>query len=266
MKSIFEAPEEYAADAIRITDDIWFVGNREVSSHLIDTGSGLILIDTCFPETADMLVMSVRSAGFDPADIKYILHTHAHYDHIGATAMLADKYGCRTFIGKKDAFILSERPELTWHAEYGVPPCPDFAPDVLISDGDEICLGRTCVQCIASPGHTPGNMTYIWNTSWKGERYTAALTGGFYPNTAASDYMKKYGLEGWREGFGYTFDRLCRLAPDITLGAHPSFNSTFEKAALLGGAENPFIDPWEWGRYIENGRSFFEEFCLNDPL
>ncbi len=266
MPDILSAPWEYEVPPIRITDDVWYVGNRDVGSHIIDTGDGFILIDTAYPQTFSLLLKSVRACGFDPADIKYILHTHAHYDHIGATRMLTEAYGCRTFLGAGDAFILSERPELTWHSELGQPFNEGFLPDVLLYDGDEVSLGHVRIGCIASPGHTPGNMTYVWQTRCGGIAHTCVLSGGWWPNTAESGYLKKYSLSGWRENYSYTFDRLSSLDADIMLGAHPSFNSTFEKAVLSGKGTWPFVVPGEWRAALEAGKKQFGELCAGDPL
>lgn len=265
MGEVYQTPWEYDIAPFQISDDIWYVGNSSVSAHLIDTGDGLILIDTCYPQTAYMLIESIRKCGFDPEDIRFILHTHVHYDHIGATRMLVEKYGCKTFLGEGDEFIIRDRTELTWHDEYGLPFFEHFQPDVLLKDGDTVELGHTRIHCISSPGHTPGNMTFLWETTWQGKTHTAAVTGGYYPNTATTDYMKKYGVN-WRDGFVYTFRRLAELEPDLPLGSHPVFNDTLGKAARIGKGENPFISPGEWACMLAGGKEIFEKTCRNDPL
>jgi len=264
MAYICNAPWEYDTAPFQITDNVWFVGNTDVGAHLIDTGDGLILIDTAYMETAYMLFESIRLCGFDPADIRYILHTHAHFDHIGATRMLAEKYGCKTCLGEGDAFFFTENQALIWHHETE-PYDGIFVPDILLKDGDVIKLGNTEVTCIASPGHTPGNMTFCWTTTWKGKEYSCVLSGGYYPNTAPSAYLKKYNLKGWRDNYRYTFDRLAQISPQIMLGAHPVFNNTFEKASRMTEDHNPFIRPDEWLTSLAEGKRVFEELCANDP-
>ncbi len=266
MKEVYETPWEYDTPPFRITDDIWYVGNTSVAVHLIDTGGGLLLIDTGYPQTAYLLIESIRAAGFDPNAIRWILHTHVHYDHIGATRALVEKYGCKTYLGVRDADILRSRRELTWHPEYDLPFNEGFTPDALVNDGDKLRFGDICIECIASPGHTPGNMTYRWNTRVNGVPHTAAITGGFYPNTATSEYIRKYGIPNPRPDFQYTFDRLSGLQVDITLGSHPVFNNAFERASGITENTNPFVDPAEWQRELEVGRRRFCELCDQDPL
>ena len=267
MSEVYEEPWAFDTPPVQLSDNIWYVGNTSVGSHLIDTGDGLILVDTTYPQSAYLLFESIRIAGFDPADIRYILHTHAHYDHIGATKMLVEKYGCKTYLGKPDVEIITKRHELTWAPEYKIPFREEFHVDAELDDGDTVTLGNTTVHCILSPGHTPGNMTYLWETTWHGEPHTAVISGGFYPNTASAEYLKRYGLpKTWRTSFIDTFDKLEKLTPDFFLGAHPVFNNFFEKAAKLTADENPFINPGEWQNYIREGRKIYNDFCEKDPL
>jgi metallo-beta-lactamase class B len=86
-EEFYRYPYRYAVKPFCIYGNLFFVGNSDVSAHLIDTGDGLILIDTTYPTTAAMLIQSIWEVGFNPKDIKYIIHTHGHYDHFGATEL-----------------------------------------------------------------------------------------------------------------------------------------------------------------------------------
>ena len=94
---------EGAVKPFQIIGNVYFVGCIPASSHLIDTGDGLILIDTGYEDTLFMLVDSVYRLGFQLSDMKYIIHTHWHGDHTAATAGLVALTGAKTFIGYKDA-------------------------------------------------------------------------------------------------------------------------------------------------------------------
>ena len=93
---IMQTPWEYDIEPFQITDNVWYVGNSQVGSHLIDTGDGLVLLDTGWPNTLYMLLESIRRAGFDPGDIRWILHSHYHIDHIGGTGRMMKKYCCHS--------------------------------------------------------------------------------------------------------------------------------------------------------------------------
>lgn len=266
MGTVLHSPWEYEQKPFRITDDLWYVGDKSVAAHIKDTGEGLILFDTCYPQTAYLLFEAIRDAGFDPRDIKYILHTHMHYDHIGATRMMVEKFGCRTFVGKGDADFLTTKSELIWHREIGMEYKEYFTPDVLLEDGDTVKLGNTEIRCITAPGHTPGTMCYVFETEYNGRKYTAGLHGGMGLNTLSSGYMYERGLTGWREAYRATLDKLYDLNIDITLGAHPIFNGAFEKNAARTESFNPFIDPEEWQTMLLDAKEKYERFIVQDPV
>ena len=130
--------------AFPIAGNLYFVGNLWCSSHLIDTGDGLILLDTPTAGSLPGLLFNIAVLGFDPRDIKYIVVSHAHTDHFGAAAALAHLTGAKTFISRVDARDMRENPgrmemmnrELGHYNE-----C--FVPDVELEDGDVITLGNT---------------------------------------------------------------------------------------------------------------------------
>ena len=107
-KSITRSPWLYDTEPFHIADNLYYVGNTSVSSHLIDTGEGLLLLDTTYQQTGYMLLESIRKLGFDPADIRWILHSHGHIDHFGATRMLVEKYGCKTYMPEADIPFLND--------------------------------------------------------------------------------------------------------------------------------------------------------------
>ena len=91
--SVTRAPWNYDVSPFKIADNVYYVGNKSVSVHLFDTGEGLLLLDTAYAETTYLLIESIRELGFDPHDIRWIIHSHAHIDHFGATRYLVEKSG-----------------------------------------------------------------------------------------------------------------------------------------------------------------------------
>lgn len=148
MGSIMFERKKYAnhwegrIEPFRIIGNVYFVGTYPASSHLIDTGAGLILIDTGYADTLFMVVDSIHRLGFDPMDIKYIINTHWHGDHTAGTAALAGLTGAKTLIGEKDAEKAKQY----------------FAPDILVRDGDTLMLGNTTITFMETPGHTKGTV------------------------------------------------------------------------------------------------------------
>ena len=95
-------PWEGRMDAFKIIGNVYYVGTFQASSHLIDTGEGLILIDTGYSNTLYLVINSIYSLGFNPKDIKYIVHTHWHGDHTEATKAMVDLSSAKTLIGEAD--------------------------------------------------------------------------------------------------------------------------------------------------------------------
>ena len=221
----FRAPWQYDVAPFHIVDNLYYVGNTSVSVHLFDTGEGLLL-DTAYGETAYLLLESIREMGFDPHDIRWILHSHAHIDHYGATRYLAEKYGCKTYMPTADFFMLEDA-DWSWctpfNMKYEPPYDYYFKPDVGVNPGDVLKFGNITVTAYSAAGHTPGTMAYIFD-----------LPGG--------------------------------LKVDVVLGNHPGQSHTFEKLAARTPENNTFIDPTEWDRFLDETREWARKLLENDPI
>ena len=244
-------PWEFAVIPFRIAGNVYYVGNSNVSSHLIDTGEGLILLDTAFPQTVYLLLESVRRLGFDPDDIRWILHCHAHYDHFGGTRALVELTGARTAIGQEDVEIVTDKPELSWAPEYGTVFYETFAVDRPLADGDVVRLGNTAIECVHIPGHTPGAMAFFFMVEDDGRPLRVGIHGGPGLNTLTDDYLRRRGLPfSWRDDYMRSLQRLKRERVDVFIGAHPSQNGTLEKRARMTAQHNPFVDPAAWPAFL----------------
>jgi len=243
-------PWDYAIAPFRIAGPLYYVGNKNVSSHLIDTGEGLILLDTAFPQTVYLLLESIRRLGFDPADLHTILHCHGHYDHFGGTRATVELTGARTAMGEDDAFILTERPELSWAPEYGVEFHESFALDIPLRDGQTLTVGNVEIECVHIPGHTPGSMSYFFSVA-EHEDYTVGIHGGPGLNTLTEEYLAKYGRSNEaRQQYLESLEKLKARSVDIFIGAHPGQNDTLGKRERMTGVNNPFIDKTAWPVFL----------------
>ena len=115
-----EKPWEGAFEPFKVFGNTWFTGTIPASTHLIDTGAGLIIINSGYQETLYLMLESTRRLGFDPADIRYILHSHGHIDHAGATRALVELTKAKTFIGAGDYDIVTGKRPLSWAPEYNM--------------------------------------------------------------------------------------------------------------------------------------------------
>jgi len=265
---ILRTPWLWEAKPFRIADNLYYVGDKDVSVHMVDTGEGLLLLDTGYPGATYLLLESIRTLGYAPCDIKWILHSHGHIDHFGSTRILVEKYDCKTYFPKIDLPLLNERADLNWCEEFGLPFEPPydtwFSPDVLVSPGDVLTFGNTKVEVFAAGGHTPGTVAYRFTLP---SGLKAAMHGGVGVNTMASAYSRKRNLgTAWRDAFLRDICDLYDLEVDIVLGNHPNQSNTFQKLAAMTEETNPFIDPTEWNRFLADREKIFRDMCRRDPL
>ena len=240
----------------QIAGNLYFVGAYEASSHLIVTEEGLILIDTGYPETAKIIIDSVAKLGFDIKELKYILHTHGHIDHMGGTKELAELTHAKTCISAADKGYADGSEPLSWAQEIGRIYNTAFKPDLLLKDGDVITLGSAEIKCIATPGHTPGTMCFFFDVIENGKKMRVGVSGGTGLNSLKKDFLDKYALPYlYRKDYFDSAEKVMNQPVDIFIGNHTWQNDTkgkYEKKALT--QENPFIDSTQW-------KSFYQKCC-----
>ncbi len=236
----------------RMAENIWFVGGRAVSCHVIDTGDGLIMIDTGYPFMAEQILASMREVGLDPADLRILLHSHGHYDHIGNTRRFRALTGARAYISRIDNDICNGRLDLSWAEELGYPRLEPFDCDVLLDDGDIVALGNTRIRCRLAPGHTAGTLALFVDTLSHDRAVTCAMHGGVGTNSMARDFLERRGLSlDCREQFREGLHRLAEEKVDLVLGNHPDQNDTEGKLARVrAGEADACFDPGEWRRFL----------------
>jgi len=228
FKNLYEGEME----PFKIIGNVYFVGTFPASSHLIDTGDGLIIIDTGYRETLHLLINSIYKLGFSPYDVKYIIHTHWHGDHTEATAALAYLSGAKTFIGFKD----TEKAK-----QY-------FLPDELLKDGDIISLGNTKIEVMETPGHTEGTISLFFETEENGVKYSVGTFGGAGANTLVPE---RYDFENCRESYINSLNKLRKKKIDVFIGNHVWNNDTETKSEILRTTgENKFIDDKIWDEFL----------------
>lgn len=246
---IYEAP-------FRIYGPLYYVGDRDVCVHLIDTGDGLLLIDAGFPENQALLVENIFRLGFDPKYVRWILHTHGHFDHLGASSLFRKLYGTELAISRVDAEYLKNQPE-TALGEWCATVTPKFAvPEefqLLLEDGEDYRFGNVTVHCRLVPGHTPGVMAFSFDVTEDGRTLRAGLVGGVGIYAVTRPFREHFGLRDSlpREMLA-ALRALREEHVDIHLGNHAENNDTLgkrEKQLKEGG--NPFVDAAAWPAFLD---------------
>ncbi|MBO5653223.1 MAG: MBL fold metallo-hydrolase [Clostridia bacterium] len=258
-------PWEGYAKPFRIFGNLYFIGTAPASTHLIDTGEGLIMIDPGYPQSLYLVIHNLYQLGYQPSDIKYIVITHGHYDHLGAVKALVELTGAKTFLGREDREFANGTLDLTWAKEMYTQYHEAFEPDVLLDHGDVIRLGNTEILCLSAPGHTPGTMAFFFNVTDGKTTYRAAMHGGVGMNSMKKEFLDRYGLSTEvREKFVPAIRSFMDEKVDIHLGNHVGNNDTLGKAARLGEKENPFVDPGAWRRYMEKCIATYEKMIAQE--
>jgi len=228
----------------KLAGNIYFVGTYKESSHLIDTGDGLILIDAGGNFTADVVLESIETLGFDVKDLKYIILSHGHYDHSEGTPKIVARSGAKVCMCPLDNRYLK-----------------GFLPDIELHDGDTVTLGNTSMRFMHTPGHTEGTMSFFFTVDVDGKQLQAGMFGGSGVNQVRKGYLDRGGpsVSGkaqlpyqQRGQFFASLQRLKQEHVDIFLGNHCWNNHTREKyEASLTSTENPFIDPEGWQAFLQ---------------
>src|SRR4051812_40349354 len=156
------------AKPYKVFDNLYFVGTKIHSSWALTTSDGIILIDTLFDYAIEPeIVEGLTTLGLDPRKIKYVLISHAHGDHDQGAALLQSRYGAKIVMGAADWESTLPRPA---SAPGGVPK-----RDVAVGpEGTKITVGDTTVDVIATPGHTPGTLSFIFTARDKGRPVVVA--------------------------------------------------------------------------------------------
>ena len=257
QRDFYTHPASAFIEPFQIADGLWYVGDQRVCIHLIETSEGLILLDSGFFHTNHLLTESVHRLGFEPADVRWILHTHEHFDHFGAADEFRTLYGTKSAISAVGAQELREHPEralMNWsNSEYQEIPTFDYE----LQDGEIFEFGGVKIRCELTPGHAPGVMSYFFEVTENGEKHLAGLFGGAGTGAITLDYMMTLGLPlDMPQRMLASLDKLEQEPVTIHLGNHPGNNQTLQKRARqLEEGGNPFVDAGSWKQFLEGMRT-----------
>src|SRR3954465_793451 len=153
-----QASAEQAFPAHRVIGNVYYVGSKELASYLITTPEGHILINSSFESTVPLIRDAVESLGFKMRDIKFLLASHAHSDHVAGHALAKELTGARVCVMRGDDRVIASGGEGQYfYTRSRWKPCP---VDRVLEGGDEVKLGGTSLGARRTPGHTRGCTTW----------------------------------------------------------------------------------------------------------
>ena len=240
------------APPARITEDTYYVGTCGISAILVTSPEGHVLIDGATEEAVPHIIANIRSLAFDPRDVRYLLSSHEHVDHVGGLAELKRLTGAQV-IARAEARAVLESGR-TDPADPQAGTIPDFrgvAVDQIIADGGTIQVGRVTLTAHATPGHTAGSTSWSWRPCSRCSTvvYADSLSAPSARNYRFSDHPER--ISPYRT----TFDRIAALECDILITPHPSASNLFPR--LAGRA--PLTDAGACRAYAAGARRRLDE-------
>lgn len=245
----------------RIHGNTYFVGFGGLTVVLISTSDGLVLVDGALPQAVPAIEDNIRRLGFRIEDVKYILSTEPHYDHSGGLAALARDTGATVVASPAAAAVLRRgRSGADDPQAASLETFPPVERVRALRDGEMLRLGDVAITARATPGHTPGSMSWSWRS----------CEGGDCKDVVFGSSLNPIGADGYRftdpanralvDDFRATFASLRAIPCDILLTAHPSHSGGDAHMAQLrqGVTPNPFIDPTACRAYADKYEVLFE--------
>jgi metallo-beta-lactamase class B len=244
--------------AHKVVANVYYVGSKDLATYLITTPDGHVLINSGFDETVPLIRSSVESLGFKMTDVKVLLASHAHSDHVAGHARLQELTGARVYVMRGDDSVIASGGKGQYL--YGISRWTPCKVDRVLDDGDEVKLGGVTLVARRTPGHTRGCTTWTWTARDGGKDYRVVVIGS--PNVNPG-----YRLAGNKEypeiadDFAATFQILKALPCDVFLGAHGGYYGMVGKYERLqtGTGGNPFVDPEGYRAYVAEKEEAFRK-------
>jgi metallo-beta-lactamase class B len=238
--------DEMPFPAHKIIGNIYYVGEDTHASFLITSPQGHILINSNYEKNLPWIQESVEKLGFRFSDIKILLGSHAHADHMEADAMVKQITGAQVIVMDRDVPALQK-------IQPGGKPHPI---DRVIKDGEKVTFAGNTLTAYLTPGHTEGCTSWTTKTPEDGKIYDVVIMGCIGANGRIVLVDNK-AYPKIADDFKLTYKRLRLLPADVFVGSHSEHYNMKEKYAAIGKGPNPFIDPEGYKHAIDNYERMF---------
>lgn len=242
-------------DPFTVIGNVHYVGTKAVSSWLITTAKGHFLIDGVVAQSAPQIAANVAKLGFRMKDVKFLLNSHAHFDHAGGLAGLKMRSGAALVASAQDKPFL-EAGDIG-HGPSGGMKFPAVRVDRIARDGTKLSLGGVTLTAMVTPGHSPGCTS--WSMDAVGADKVRRRVFFHCSGTVAGQSLNPEAYPGIVANFEATFTRMRSVKADIFLANHENFFDLHAKRArMLAGDANAFVDPAALGAFNAAMEKAFE--------
>lgn len=243
---------DYTAPVYRTAPHVFNVaGQDDVSVYLLDSGEGLILIDTGYQESLYLTIDSIWRAGFDPKDIKLILLSHWHGDHVNGCRYIKEMSGAKVYISKED----EEQHQLHKDDTFPMPTTP-YTADYLYNNDETINLGRFQIHTKLTPGHTPGATTFWFEDTDEetGKTYVCAMHGGLGVLPAMTPEKLAELGQSVEQAYRFVADceEMAQWKVDICMPSHLNQGNIMPNIPEDTNDYTAFIADYAWGDILRD--------------
>jgi len=209
----------------KVIGNLYFVGTDNLGSFLITTPQGNILINSDYEETVPIVRASIEKLGFRYGDVKILLGSHAHGDHMEGDALVKQLTGARVMVMAEDVPALQNIK----------PGGKEHPIDKILHDGESVTLGGTTLVAHLTPGHTRGCTTWTTKAQEGGKTYNVVINCSLRPPNVLTPPIT--------DEFNRSFKLVRSLPCDVQVGDHPAqYDMATKYEKLRSGGRNPFID------------------------
>jgi metallo-beta-lactamase class B len=232
-------------DPFRIFGNTYYVGTEGLSSVLVTSNRGHILLDGALPQSAEQIDAHIRKVGFSLKDVRLIVNSHGHYDHAGGIHALQVASGASVAASRSGADALKRGENTTDDPQFGFGHDSNEFPRVasvhIVKDGDVLHVGPLAITAHLTPGHTPGSTTWTWQ-SCEGARCLNVVYADSLNAVSAPAF--KYSSDPPRvAAFRRSIAAVAALPCDVMISVHPEFSHLLDKLARsTRGDADAFVD------------------------
>jgi metallo-beta-lactamase class B len=257
--AVWTLPQE----PFQVYGNTYYVGTQNISSILVTSPKGHILIDGTVQESAPQVAASIRALGFRVEDVRLILNTHVHYDHAGGIALLQKLSGAEVAASASSAHVLSQGrydPDDPLYADRLRGPTPVNHVRI-VKDGEILKVGPLSLTAHFTPGHTTGGTSWTWVSCEKDRCLSMVYADSLSP-VSADEFRFSHNTTypNVLKDFESSFGVLSALPCDILLTPHPEFSDVMGRLSERGaGRSDAFINPSACRQYVEGSRTALQQ-------